>query len=106
MLYHCLGITEPETTMNRNNNFQRRPPLLPNHHLHHSNQHVPQHLKIPTQMQLDYDRRRKVALKCLELEEALMNQGYAKFLDSSLIFNCKIRAWNITLKCMDCYLID
>ena len=26
-------------------------------------------------LQLDYDRRRKVAMKCLELEEMLMNQG-------------------------------
>ena len=31
--------------------------------------------KMPNSLQLDYDRRRKVAIKCLELEEMLMSQG-------------------------------
>ena len=59
--------------------MQRRPPLLPGgpsggHG--HSHGGIPGGgNKVPNSLQLDYDRRRKVAIKCLELEEMLMSQG-------------------------------
>ena len=64
--------------------MQRRPPLLPGGpsggrgHGHNSHGGVPGGgggSKMGNSLQLDYDRRRKVAIKCLELEEMLMSQG-------------------------------
>lgn len=62
--------------------MQRRPPLIPGgpsggHG--HSHGGIPGGgNKVPNSLQLDYDRRRKVAIKCLELEEMLMSQGFSQ----------------------------
>ena len=61
--------------------MQRRPPLLPggpsgaHGHGHSHGGMSGGGAKIPNSLQLDYERRRKVAIKCLELEEMLMSQG-------------------------------
>ncbi len=60
--------------------MQRRPSLLPGGpsggHGHGHGVHGGGGSKISNSLQLDYERRRKVAIKCLELEEMLMSQGY------------------------------
>ena len=64
--------------------MQRRPPLLPGGPSGgHGHGHGHGGMsgggsggnKMANSLQLDYDRRRKVAIKCLELEEMLMSQG-------------------------------
>ena len=67
--------------------MQRRPPLIPGGpsghgggHSHHghggsSGGGGSGSKNLQNSLQLDYERRRKVAIKCLELEEMLMSQG-------------------------------